>query len=203
MDHHIAAAQLLAALIAQPEAVAAEVDLDHGKLGARQLREGFVAELLLQPLESRAGKHLALKALRCGTPRARTNREVDPSDLGYRAEALLDDRLAEEAGAAGDQDGLALQGIGDHRPDSRGRPKALDGSSAPMRPTPPEGGPEKVMRCSLTHLRMRSLRCSSPTGVPARSAGGIPGSPNLSPSVFGLPLSSERSVTGSGNSEYV
>src|SRR5437588_6656400 len=132
MDHHIAAAQLLAALIAQPEAVAAEVDLDHGKLGARQLREGFVAELFLQPLESRAGKHLALEALRCGTPRARTNREVDPSDVGYRAEALLDDRLAEEACAAGDQDGLALEGIRDHRPDSRGRPKAPDGSSAPL-----------------------------------------------------------------------
>src|SRR5438270_4372375 len=133
MDHHIAAAQLLAALIAQPEAVAAEVDLDHRKLGARQLRKGFVAELLLQPLESRAGKHLALKALRCGTPRARTNREVDPSDLGYRAEALLDDRLAEEAGAAGAQEGLALQRIGDHRPDSRSRQEARDEASETRR----------------------------------------------------------------------
>src|SRR6266568_4209699 len=49
-----------------------------------------------------------------GTPRARADGQVDARDVGNRPEALLDKRLAEKAGAAGDQDGLALEGIGDH-----------------------------------------------------------------------------------------
>src|SRR5207253_5312024 len=115
VDHDIAPAQLLAVLVAESKAVAAEIDLDHGKLGAGQLRKRLLAQLFLQPFESGAREHLALQALRRRPAGAGSNREVDASDVRYRAEALLDDRLAEKAGAAGDQDGLALQGLGNHR----------------------------------------------------------------------------------------
>src|SRR5207245_8168132 len=121
-DHDIAPAQLLAVLVAESKAVAAEVDLDHGKLGARELRERLLAELFLQPFEGGAREHLALQALRRRPAGARSNREVDAGDVRNRAEALLDDRLAEKACAAGDQDGLALQGLGDHRASLGARP---------------------------------------------------------------------------------
>src|SRR2546430_11263207 len=114
VDTDIAPAQLLAVLVAESKAVAAEVDLDHGKLGAGQLRKRVLAQLFLQPFESGAREHLALQALRRRRAGAGSNREVDASDVRNRAEALLDDRLAEKAGAAGDQDGLALQGLGNH-----------------------------------------------------------------------------------------
>src|ERR1044072_6805939 len=71
------------------------------------LRHPFLAQLLLQALECRAGKPLALEAVRRRTARAGANGEVDPRDVRDRAQALLDDRLAEESGAAGDQEGLA------------------------------------------------------------------------------------------------
>src|SRR5438445_11047290 len=64
MNHDIALAELLAPLVAESEAVAAEVDLDDGKLGARQLRKGLLAELVLQPLERGAREHLTPAALR-------------------------------------------------------------------------------------------------------------------------------------------
>src|SRR5205807_8621932 len=104
---------LLASRFAQAEAVATEVDLDHSQLLAGQLRETVFAQLVLQALESGAGEHLALEPFPGRPPRARPDRQVDARDVRNRAQAFLDYRLAEEAGAAGDQDGLAPQGIGD------------------------------------------------------------------------------------------
>src|ERR1700682_1094164 len=112
MNHDLAGAQLLATRVAQPEPVAPQVDLDHRQLLRHELRERFLTKLLSQALECRAGQHLFLEALGGGPARAGPDREVDAPDLRDRTKALLDDRLAEEAGAAGDQDGLALQGLG-------------------------------------------------------------------------------------------
>src|SRR5438034_1215361 len=53
-----------------------------------------------------------LEPFRGRAPRARADGEVDAANLRDRPEGLLDDRLAEKAGRAGDQDGLALQGFG-------------------------------------------------------------------------------------------
>src|SRR6266853_4749119 len=112
MNHDLAGPQLLATRVAQPEPVAPQVDLDHRQLLRDELRESFLAQLLSQPFERGAGQHLLLEALGSGPACAGSDREVDAPDLRDRTEALLDDRLAEEAGAAGDQDGLALQGLG-------------------------------------------------------------------------------------------
>src|ERR1700693_2644327 len=112
MNHDLAGAQLLATRVAQPEPVAPQVDLDHRQLLRHELRERFLAKLFPQALERRAGQHLLLEALGSGPACAGSDREVDAPNLRDRTKALLDDRLAEEAGAAGDQDGLTLQGLG-------------------------------------------------------------------------------------------
>src|SRR5438309_9993290 len=114
MDDDVARPQLVLRHIAQPEAVTAQVDLDDGELFGGQRGETLFAKLLLEPLERGARKDLALEPLRRGTPRARADPQVDTSNARNRPEALLDDRLAEKSGAAGDQDGLAFEGIGDH-----------------------------------------------------------------------------------------
>src|SRR5207237_1335350 len=136
VDDDVARPQLLATRIGQPQAVAAEVDLNHTELGADELGEAFLTELFLEPPERGARQDLALEPLRRRPPRARTDRQVDPRHVGNRTQAFLDERLAEEAGAAGDQDGLALQGFGDHdRPilevSRRSGPPGLAAAPAP------------------------------------------------------------------------
>ena len=116
-----ARAKLLACLVRETKDVAAEVDLDHVKLLGREPGERVFAQLFLQPPERGARENLAFEALGGRSPRARANGEVDAGDLRDRPQALLDDRLAEEAGAAGDQDGLALERLGDHRVESSRR----------------------------------------------------------------------------------
>src|SRR5579859_8199 len=114
MDDDVARAQLLPSTVVKPEAVSTEVDLDDVELRLHQLGEAFFAQLFLQPLERRAGEDLTLEALQRRPACAGADRKVDARDIRDRAQALLDDRLAQEAGAAGDQDGLALEGVGDH-----------------------------------------------------------------------------------------
>src|SRR5260370_13191145 len=110
MDHDLARLQLLAALVAQPQAITPEIDLDDRELVVDEFRERRLAPLLLEALERGARKHLALEALGGRAPRAVADRAVHPTRFMDRSQAFLDDRLAKEAGAAADQDGLALQG---------------------------------------------------------------------------------------------
>ena len=112
MNDDVAARQLGAARLGQAEAIGAEVDLQDGELLGGEARKGLFAQLIFQALERRARKHLALEPFRGRAPRARADGEVDSANLRDRPEGLLDDRLAEKAGRAGDQDGLALQGFG-------------------------------------------------------------------------------------------
>src|ERR1700730_15255250 len=105
--------QLLPARVAHPETVPTQVDLENRKLRLRELREFRLTQLVFETLERRARQHLALQALRRRAPGNLADRAVDAADLGYRAQAFLDDRLAQEAGAAGDQHGLAFEGLGD------------------------------------------------------------------------------------------
>src|ERR1700737_3270560 len=98
---------------AQPQPGPTQVDLENRKLRLRELREFRLTQLVFETLERRARQHLALQAFSRRAPRTRADREVDAADLGYRAQAFLDDRLAQEAGAAGDQYGLAFEGLGD------------------------------------------------------------------------------------------
>src|SRR6266851_3579857 len=111
VDDDVARAELVASRVGERESVTTEIDLQHGQLFFRELRESSVAQLFLEALESRARQHLALEPLRRGTPRARAYGEVDAPDLWNRTQALLDDRLAQETGAAGDQNGLAFEGL--------------------------------------------------------------------------------------------
>src|SRR5229473_256367 len=108
MDDDVASAQLLASCIAEAKPVAAKVELEHRELLSDQLRERRVAELVLQPLERRAREHLTLEAFGGRTPRAGADGEVDAADVWERSQAFLDDRLAQETRAAGDQYGLAF-----------------------------------------------------------------------------------------------
>ena len=111
MDDDLARPQLLTACFSETKPIAAEVELKDLELLLDQLRESVLTKLLSQTLEGRAGKHLALQPLGGGPASARTNRQVDLADLGDRAQALFDYRLAQEAGRAGDQDGLTPEGL--------------------------------------------------------------------------------------------
>src|SRR6266545_4297626 len=106
--------------VAQTKTVAAEVDLDDRELLGGESGEHLLAQLLLQALEGRARQDLAVEALGRRPPSAGTDRQVDARNVGDRAQAFFDDRLAEEPGAAGDQDGLPAQRFGDHPSESRG-----------------------------------------------------------------------------------
>ncbi len=112
VDDDVALAELLHARVGQPEPVATQVELENRELVLDERRECLIPELLLQPLEGRACEHLALQPLRGRPPRARADGEIDAPNVRDRTEAFLDERFAQEAGAAGDQDGLALQGLG-------------------------------------------------------------------------------------------
>src|SRR5438552_19160887 len=114
VDRHVARAQLFASGIAQAEPVAPQVDLDHGELLGGKLAEALLAELVFQAFEGRARKHLALEALTGRPPRAGPDGKVDARDVRDRAQTLLYDRIDEEGGAAGVQEGLPLQCRGDH-----------------------------------------------------------------------------------------
>src|SRR5207249_7236174 len=110
MDDDVAPPQLGAARVGQTEPVCAEVDLQDRKLLRGEARESLFAQLILQALERRARKHLALEPFRGRTPRARADGEVDAAHLRDRAEGLLNDRLAEKAGRSVDQQGVAVPG---------------------------------------------------------------------------------------------
>src|SRR5260370_2607989 len=108
VDDDVARADERAALFAEAEPVASEVELEHRELLLGELGERRLAQLVLQTLERRARQHLALEALGGRSARARTDREVDAAALGNRAPAFLYQRFAQEAPAATDQHGLAL-----------------------------------------------------------------------------------------------
>src|SRR5438445_789910 len=82
--------------------VPAQVQLQHRQLLRHQASECPFAQLLLEPVERRAGQHLSLQAVGRGPPGAGADAEVDPADLGQGTEKLLDDGLSQEAGGAGD-----------------------------------------------------------------------------------------------------
>jgi hypothetical protein len=113
VDHDLARTQLLATGVVQPEPITPQVDLDNRELLRDELREIGLTPLFPEALERGARQDLPLQALGSRAASARTDRQVDAPYIGDRPQALLDDRLAQEAGAAGDQDGLALQGLGD------------------------------------------------------------------------------------------
>ena len=115
VDDDITLPQPLTRGFAQPQAVAPEIDLHDRELFRGEPGKAVLAELLPEPPEGGARQHLALEPLDRGPARARTDGQVDARDLRDGPQAFLDDRLAQEAGAAGDQDGLALEGLGDHR----------------------------------------------------------------------------------------
>ncbi len=114
-DHDVAARELRPALLGQAQAVAAEVDLDHVQLLGRQRLERRLADLGLQGLEAGAGQYLALQAVARRAPLGGADGHVDTADLGQRTEDLLDQRLAEVAGGAGDEQRLAGEGFSDQR----------------------------------------------------------------------------------------
>jgi len=112
VDDDLTRTQLLATRVSDAQTVAAQVDLEHRQLLPGQLGERLLTQLFFDALESRTGQNLTLQPLGGRTASARPDREVDPTDLGYRAEALLDDRLAQETGGAGDEDRLAPKSLG-------------------------------------------------------------------------------------------
>src|SRR5437899_675324 len=92
MDDDVAGPNLVLRRLAEPQALAAQVDLDDSELLRSERGEALLAELLLESLERRARKHFALKTFRRGTPRARADGQVDARDVRNRPQALLDDR---------------------------------------------------------------------------------------------------------------
>src|SRR6266540_2976571 len=107
VDDDVARAHLFTGCIAQTQTITTEVELEHRELRFGQLRECAFPKLVFDSFERWAREDLALEPVRGRSSWARADGQVDATDLGDRAQALLDDRLAEKAGATGDHDGLA------------------------------------------------------------------------------------------------
>jgi hypothetical protein len=112
VDDDVAAGQGGPSLVVEAEPVGADVAGDRRDPPGHLVVEP-VAELPAQRVEGVVAEDLALGPLGDARPLARAD-EQHQLAAGHRAQQPLDERGAEEAGAAGDGDALAVEGLGDH-----------------------------------------------------------------------------------------
>ena len=102
-----------AAGVVEAEPVGADVAGDGRDPLGHQRGEAVLAVLLAEPVEGVVAEDLPLGPLLDGGPAARADEQHELA-VGHAAQQPLDERGAEEAGAAGDGDALAGELLGDH-----------------------------------------------------------------------------------------
>ena len=171
VDHHVGLGQRGPSVVVEAEPVGADVAADRPD-PRRHLGEAVGSELAAQPVEAVVAQHLALQAPLGGGAATVADQQRE-LHVGHAAQQSLDQRGADEAGRAGDEDPRAGQTVDDHgRFTSRqGAALADPGRRDRASARRPEGAAMLIVR---SRSGSGGRGAPAPGGPARRSAAGTP-----------------------------